>query len=140
MSNDKVQPIMALAEQFGWRLADPAFTERQVWVVRQALESAIREAIAAPGVADGYALVAIDQLNDWKSMANTVAILSTKKDRFAYGAALKQEIADVIADPANLTEVAPPTAEQPERPPYCGSGHCSCIECPYGSIKGGPAE
>lgn len=22
-----------------------------------------------------------------------------------------------------------PTAEQ--RPPYCGSGHCSCIECPY---------
>lgn len=24
-----------------------------------------------------------------------------------------------------------PTAEQPERPPYCGSGHCSCIECPY---------
>ena len=79
---------------------------------------------SAPAVAQGYALVSIDQLKDWKSMANTVAILSTKKDRFAYGAALKQEIADVINDPANLTEVAP-THIQPHDPV---------------TVKGGPAE
>lgn len=30
-----------------------------------------------------------------------------------------------------------PTASAPaaERPPYCGSGHCSCIECPYGETN-----
>ena len=69
MSNDKVQSIMALVEDYGNALSgrddlyqyDPRDeleeAKRRVIAVRSALESAIREAIAAPGVAQPVARI-----------------------------------------------------------------------------------
>ena len=84
--------------------------------------TAIREAITAPGVAQGWKLIG------WTcGDGDCGRIHDTRPD----------DDADYMQAVYVMTNV--PTAEQ-ERPPYCGSGHCSCIECPYGSIKGGTEE
>jgi hypothetical protein len=43
-------------------------------------------------------LVSIEMLLDWKSQVNEIAARTNKAERYRAGAALKQSIADVIAD------------------------------------------
>lgn len=129
MSNDKVQSIMALVD--GYALAFTNVCQADEATVREciekkdaaatALESAIREAIAAPGVAQGWKPISDEQID-----AETFKHWYYDAIDFKAGVRFAEKCHGI-------------TAEQ-ERPPYCGSGHCSCIECPYGSIKGGPAE
>ena len=54
MSNDKVQSIMALVSNYALSVASSLDTEEECEAHRAAIESAIREAIAAPGVAQGW--------------------------------------------------------------------------------------
>jgi len=121
MSNDKVQSIMALVQAYASQFrAGVSFSER--YETYKAIEVAIREAIAAPGVAQGWKLIG------WTcGDGDCGRVHDTRPD----------DEADYMQAVYVMTNV--PTAEQ-ERPPYCGSGHCSCIECPYGSIKGGTEE
>jgi len=151
---DKVQSIMALVDRY-WSLAYDEGKEGRnhdtpdgaAQATLLALKSAIREAIAAPGVAD-----------EWKPIESAprsgVILLAVKSgnDSRVFAAEMSNDH-DIGGDVWNITTgwggwtrlhkgwtpvawqprpAAPsPTAEQPERPPYCGSGHCSCIECPY---------
>ena len=119
MSNDKVQSIMALATKMmrdSWATGNDASWQPAY----QALESAIREAIAAPGVATDE---------------NTIALAMLAVDDPLQWGRLGPDSKKMIVQFVRALAAPSPTAEQ--RPPYCGSGHCSCIECPYGSIKGG---
>lgn len=118
MSNDKVQSIMALVDDLTWK----ALARHPTASIRAQVESAIREAIAAPGVAQGpLTEQEIEGLEVWKQF---VGLWPDKRLEIVRTI----EAAHGIAAPS-------PTAEQPERPPYCGSGHCSCIECPYGETN-----
>lgn len=125
---DKVQSIMALVGAYCRLVISIRHTgEEPARKALEALESAIREAIAAPGVAQDEGNerfdATVDSVRDWLRTEQGV-YLSLPSTR-------KLVLLALAAAPS-------PTAEQ--RPPYCGSGHCSCIECPYVSIKGGPAE
>jgi hypothetical protein len=78
-------------------------------------------------VPQGFALVSIAQLSEWKQRVNTLACQTLRRDRHTIGAELKTEIADVIAAPLEISnelaaapvpEATQPTAskdEQPER-------------------------
>lgn len=132
-----------------------------------AVESAIR-AIAAPGVAQGWQPIATapkdgTEILAWRQDAGAFIALYTSPS----GLPMTQDEIDKCEEEWLFQEdwftqwpqairldgseapthwmylpfdPAPPIAEQPERPPNCGWSICSCIECPYWSIKGGPAE
>ena len=74
---------------------------------QQYARAAIEASRAA--VPEGWVLAPMGTLNHWKAQVNQVAALSLKKDRWATGAALKQEIADMIA-------AAPQPVAQPGEP------------------------
>lgn len=204
MSNDKLKSIMAhfdaaieSARLYGSTDANKGFgvyTDQNSRFVRcmhesiakhrRALESAIREAIAAPGVAQPQWIV--NDLGELGVQVGQRFYFLYKGDNIEYGEAGekialhddgtpmkyrmvgKREFGEVChpmkwlaqgrshdryteelvytpglsfgkPEDGAWRDLPSPTAEQ-ERPPYCGSGHCSCIECPYGSIKGGTEE
>lgn len=66
-------------------------------------------------VPEGWALVSLKQLAEWKNRVNTLATLSLKADRYEIGRAIKTEIADVIEVPVppGLAPTPKPQA-QPE--------------------------
>jgi hypothetical protein len=108
MSNDKVQSIMALVRVYGEACAIfplGADSERAI-DARSALESAIREAIAAPGVAQGWVMVPVADLKRWKAAFSEEAA-AYYPDTIHHVSASIEEIEAVLA-------AAPsPTTEQP---------------------------
>lgn len=81
MSNDKVQSIMELVDT----ITDCAQKGYPFSNMRIVLESAIREAIAAPGVAQGWVMVPVDLPrrarvyllsgeSSWAALLNTVSV------------------------------------------------------------------
>lgn len=129
MSNDQLQSIMALVHDYAIMYrSGSTFSERHA--ASKEIESAIREAIAAPGVAQG-------PLTDEqrKDLLMAALYLSCRDDDSCVLLQSDAErIVELLCDLSGI-ELPDITAEQPERPPYCGSGHCSCIECPYGETN-----
>jgi hypothetical protein len=83
--------------------------------------TALREALAQPAPeaaqgepVEGGVLVSVDELNNWKALANETAARSVKAERYSVGSELKQRIAEVLhaAQPAQpLISAAPELLE-----------------------------
>jgi|GEM_PF-5478039 len=86
----------ALAGPYDWLVANLRANGllREAEAVRLLVDA---QAGTAPVVPAGWTLVWNGQLRQWQDMANTIAVLSLKAERYAEGRRLKQEIADVLA-------------------------------------------
>jgi len=60
---------------------------------REAVEAAL--AVRGEPV-EGGVLVSVDELNNWKALANETAARSVKAERYSVGSELKQRIAEVL--------------------------------------------
>ena len=75
----------------------------------QDAQAAEIERLRAQRVPDGWILVHVNRLREWKDKVNTLASLTASSDRRERGIALKQAIADTIS--------SAPHPSQPERKP-----------------------